>query len=74
MAVVDKVMNDGMGSVIISIVLGLGLAALFRKACKDGSCIIIKAPKQSDINKYYYKIDDDCFKYTPYVVDCQNGG
>jgi hypothetical protein len=24
---------------IISIILGLGLAALFRKACKDGACI-----------------------------------
>lgn len=68
---IQNVMQDRMGSIIISIILGLGLAALFRRACKDGSCVVIKAPKQEDIQKYYYKVESDCYKYTPYVVDCQ---
>ena len=71
---IQNVLQDRTGSMIISILLGLGLAALFRRACKDGSCVIIKAPKQEDIQKYYYKVEDDCYKYTPHVVDCgQNG-
>lgn len=67
---VTKIMEDKLGSIVISVVLGLGLAALFRKACKDGNCIIIKSPKLEETEKYYYKIKDDCFKYTPQVVPC----
>jgi hypothetical protein len=66
----ERVMKDRVGSIIISIVLGLGLAALFRRVCKDGSCVVIKAPKQEEIQKYYYKVESDCYKYTPYVVSC----
>jgi hypothetical protein len=70
---IKKVMNDRMGSVIISVILGLGLAALFRRACSGGSCVVIKAPNREDLKKYVYKVDDDCFKYTPYVVACRDG-
>jgi hypothetical protein len=67
---VDKVLNDKVGSIIISVILGLGLAAVFKRVCKDGNCIVIKAPKLEETDKYYYKIKDDCFKYTPHVVPC----
>lgn len=68
---IENIMQDKVGSVVISVVLGLGLAALFRRACKDGNCIVIKAPKQEDVQKYYYKVEENCYKYTPYVVDCK---
>lgn len=68
--VVENIMKDKVGSIVISIVLGLGLAALFRRACKSGSCVVIKAPKLEEVQKYFYKVGDDCFKYTPYVVEC----
>jgi hypothetical protein len=69
---IKNMMKDRMGSVIISLILGLGLAALFRRACTGGSCIVVKAPKREDLQKYYYKVDDNCFKYTPYVVECDS--
>ena len=58
------------GKVLISIILGLGLATLFRKVCKDSSCIVIKGPKVSDVKDKYYKIEDKCYKYTPFVTPC----
>lgn len=67
---VKGILQDRVGSIVISILLGLGLAALFRRACSGSSCIVIKAPKMDEVNKYYYKIEDNCYKYTPYVVDC----
>lgn len=70
MAAITKVMDDSTGSVIISVILGLGLAALFRRACKGGRCIVVKSPKLDELNKYVYKVDDDCYKYTPHVVPC----
>lgn len=70
MTLVNKVMEDSTGSIIISVILGLGLAALFRRACKGGRCIVVKSPKLDDLNKFVYKVDDDCYKYTPHVVPC----
>jgi hypothetical protein len=67
---IKNIMEDRTGSIVISVILGLGLAALFRRACTGGSCVVIKAPKADELNKFYYKVDSDCYKYTPYVVDC----
>jgi hypothetical protein len=71
---IKRVMTDSTGTIVISVLLGLGLAAMFRKVCKDGSCIVIKAPKMEEVGKYYYKIEEDCYKYTPRVVDCPSKG
>ena len=35
-----RIVETDWGSVLISGVLGLGLAALFQKACKDNNCVI----------------------------------
>ena len=37
------------GKTIISIIVGLGLAALFRKVCNDRDCIIIKGPPIEEV-------------------------
>jgi hypothetical protein len=67
---IKKLLESEMGCIILSIILGLGLAALFKQACKGNDCIVVNGPKMSDVKKYYYKIDDDCFKYTPIATKC----
>lgn len=68
---IKDLLNTKMGQILLSIILGLGLATLFKKVCKDNGCIVIKGPPRQDVEKYYYKIDDDCYKYTPQVTDCE---
>jgi hypothetical protein len=65
-----KFLQSKEGQVIISIVLGLGLATMFRKACTGKSCIVIKGPKIEEAQGFQYRINDECYKYTSYVVDC----
>ncbi len=67
---ISEGVNSPLGSYIISALFGLGLAALFRKACVDKSCVVIKGPNSNETNKFYYKIQDDCYKYTPIVTEC----
>ena len=43
-----RILYGDAGKIFISIILGLGLATLFRKVCNDRNCIIFKAP---DIKK-----------------------
>ena len=59
-------------SIIISIILGLGLASLFRQVCKENECMIIKGPSVKEISKNVYKIDDKCYKYTPKATKCSS--
>lgn len=66
------ILDTDSGQILISVLLGFGLATIFRKVCKDNSCMIIKGPSIKDVNKYYYKIDNDCYKYTPQATECKN--
>lgn len=66
-----KILNTKEGQILVSIILGLGLATIFRKVCKDNQCIIIKGPSKQETEKYYYKLDGDCYKYTPYATKCE---
>jgi hypothetical protein len=46
------------GIIILSILLGFGLATAFKKACSGNNCVVIKGPPLKDIQDFYYKIDD----------------
>ena len=59
------------GSLILSAIIGLALAAMFRKVCKDKSCIVIHGPNMEETTKYFYKYNDDCYKYTPEATECE---
>lgn len=69
---IKRLLETKVGQILLSIILGLGLAALFRQACKGNECLIVNGPKVNDVRKYFYKIDDDCFKYTPYATKCDH--
>lgn len=66
-----KIMDDPIGRIVVSILLGFGLATLFRKVCTGQNCVVVKGPNPDEISKYYYKIDQDCYKYTPYETNCE---
>jgi hypothetical protein len=70
MAILSKVLNSNTGSILVSIILGLGISAIFRRACSGKACVVIKAPPVKDTSGFVYRIDNNCYKYTPYVTKC----
>ena len=66
----DRLLHTDAGQAFISVILGFGLAALFQRACKGGSCIIIEAPPMDEVVKNTYTVDGDCFRYTPVPTKC----
>ena len=60
------------GKTIISIIVGLGLAALFRKVCNDRDCIIIKGPPIEEVTSSVYSFDGKCYKYKAKSTSCKN--
>ena len=67
-----EMLQTPFGSILVSVILGLGIAALFRKACDDKKCVVIQGPSMDEVGKFYYKIDQDCYKYTPVASECDS--
>jgi hypothetical protein len=68
--IIKRMLSDKFGSIMISVILGLGLAALFRRVCSGDGCVVVQAPSEKEMRDYVYKIDASCYKYTPNVVSC----
>lgn len=65
-----RLLNTDNGKNIISILLGIGLASLFRKVCKDKNCIIFNGPVIGDIEGKTYKYGDKCYTYSANADKC----
>ena len=64
----QRLLNSKMGKVALSLILGFGLATLFRKVCTDKNCIVFNGPVISE--KDIYKHDDKCLQYTMESTSC----
>lgn len=65
-----RLLNTSMGRFFISVLLGLGLATLFRKVCNDKNCITFQGPVLSEIDDKVYKYGEKCYRYIPNPAKC----
>ena len=56
-------LNSPMGKIFISILLGLGLATMFRTVCEGKNCIRFVGPILSEVDGKIYKHGEKCYKY-----------
>ena len=70
MVYLGRFVHTETGKVIMSILLGFGLASLFRTVCKEKDCLIFHAPPLDDFKDKIYKHGDKCFKYNPVATKC----
>ena len=66
----DRLFKTEAGKNIISIILGLGLASLFRQACNEKNCIYFQGPIIKDIEDKVFKSDGACYSYKAEHVNC----
>jgi len=68
----SKFLHTETGKIVMSVLLGLGLASLFRKVCKDRNCLLFHAPPLDDFKDKIYKQNNKCFKYNPIPTKCSS--
>jgi hypothetical protein len=66
----EKFVHSQTGRYIMSILLGFGLASLFRTVCKGKNCIIFHAPPLDEIENKIYKQDGKCYTYKSETTKC----
>ena len=61
---IKQIINSNEGKYIISIILGLGLATMFRQVCNKKTCIEFRAVGEKEIKDKIYKYDNNCYQYS----------
>jgi hypothetical protein len=67
---VKKIVSSDRGAIVMSILLGFGIATLFRKACLTRDCIVFEAPPKEQLTKGILKYDGKCYKNEAEHVKC----
>ena len=67
---IRRLIYSNIGKYIISILLGLGIATVFRRVCKDRSCLVFKAPAMNKIKNQVFKFDDKCYVFKEHGQKC----
>lgn len=67
----SKFFRSETGVKLLSIMLGLGIAGLFKMSCDSRSCLVFKGPQFEESNKTI-KVNNDCYKVSENIIDCDN--
>jgi hypothetical protein len=59
---------------VFSFIIGLGLAAILRPACKGDQCLTMKAPPVHEVEKTTYQLGTKCFQFKLESTDCPTSG
>lgn len=68
----DRLLHTEFGRFFISLLLGLGLATLFRNVCTGDKCITFNGPVVGDFDGKIYKSDGKCYKYATAAAKCNH--
>ena len=66
-----RLLYSPLGQIFISMLLGFGIATLFRKACNKRNCLVFQAASLSKIKGQIFKYDNKCYKFTPKAESCK---
>jgi hypothetical protein len=67
----DKILDTYLGSVMVSIILGLGLAVIFSRSCYGQNCYIVRSPNPKEIAENVYQFENDCYKFSAQSTSCK---
>ena len=66
----DKFVHPNTGKILMSLLLGIGLATFFRSVCKGRNCIIEQSPSLGELDGQTYLFDDKCYKMNKNAISC----
>jgi hypothetical protein len=67
-----RLIYSDVGRIVISILLGLGLATLFRRVCKERDCLVFHAPEINKIKNQVFRFKNKCYNFEEEIEKCDN--
>jgi hypothetical protein len=65
-----RLLTGEFGKIFISVMLGLGIASLFRKTCKDRKCLVFRATPIEKIKNQIFKFNNKCYTFHETAGNC----
>ena len=65
-----KAVDTRVGRIVISAILGIGLASIFRKVCNSRECLVFEAPPIKEVTEHVYKYNGRCYRFKESSVAC----
>jgi len=59
---------------LISCIIGFGLAAILRPMCKGPDCVILRGPPVSQMREAVFQIGEKCHEFKPKATACPTDG
>ena len=69
---IEKLFSSSGGMKLFSIMLGLGVAGLFKMSCDSRSCLVFKGPTFDDEDKKKVKYNEKCYQVREKMIPCEN--
>ena len=69
---IRRLLYSDVGKIITSILLGLGLATIFRRVCKNRDCLVFHAAPLDKIRKQIFKYNSKCYLFDETAQSCDN--
>lgn len=67
---IKKIIDSDRAAIVMSIILGLGVATIFRKICTEKDCVIFEPPSKDFLTKGILKYDNKCYQNETQHVRC----
>jgi|AntAceMinimDraft_11_1070367.scaffolds.fasta_scaffold228733_2 hypothetical protein len=68
----SKFLETKEGRLVMSILLGFGLASVFKMSCKGKNCIVYESPNLDEFTNDIYGFNNKCYKYKTKQTICNN--
>jgi hypothetical protein len=66
----QEILNSRRTSILISVLLGFGLATLFKRKCRSPDCYVFKGPHHTKIMDNVFKMGGRCYNYDKQHKSC----
>jgi|TARA_B110000967_G_C18838393_1_gene538030 hypothetical protein len=67
---IKRLIHGRFSKYVLSLLLGIGLATLFRKACNSRNCLIFRAPTIDKIKNQVFKYNEKCYTFKEEAQSC----
>lgn len=67
--IVEYLKNENI-RIVIAVILGFGLAAVFRSTCSGPRCVVVRAPDPKDVDGKVFQYDGKCYTFQANMVSC----
>ena len=66
----SKLIHTKTGRYVLSMILGFGIASLFKIVCKGKDCFVYMAPPQTLDKNDIYKVNNKCYQFNHVSTKC----